>query len=386
MANVTRTYEQINDKIRKKQAVVVTAEELIDIVKNEGVDKATEKVDVVTTGTFGPMCSSGALFNFGHTAPKIRAQRVWLNGVETNAGLAAVDCYLGATQLADDDPENKVYPGRFEYGGGHVITDLLNGKAVTLRATSYGTDCYPRKEYVKDYKLEDFREAWLLNPRNSYQNYNVAVNTRKKTIYTYMGVLKPRMSNATYCSAGQLSPLLVDPYYRAIGIGTKIFLGGTQGWVIGAGTQHAPHCERTEDGVPSEGAGTIAVRGNLKEMSPDWVRGVSILGYGVSLAVGVGIPIPVLDSEVVRLASLGDDKIFAPVVDYGVDYPAAVNRVLAKVSYGQLKRGTITVEGKEIPTSPMSSYPGARKIAGILKSWIENGQFILGQPQDRLPH
>ena len=109
------------------------------------------------------MCSSGALFNFGHTAPKIKASRVWLNDVEAHAGLAAVDFYLGATQLVDDDPANSVYPGRFNYGGGHVITDLLNGKAVTLRAEGYGTDCYPRRQFLKEFTLDDFREAWLLN-------------------------------------------------------------------------------------------------------------------------------------------------------------------------------------------------------------------------------
>jgi uncharacterized protein (DUF39 family) len=381
----TRTFAEINERIRQQKAVVVTAEELVELVKDVGVAAATAKVDVITTGTFGPMCSSGALFNFWHTKPKIRASRVWLNGVETHAGLAAVDCYLGATQLADGDPANRPYPGRFEYGGGHVITDLLAGKPVTLRAESYGTDCYPRKEYSQEYKLADFRDAWLLNPRNAYQNYNVAVNTTGKTIYTYMGMLKPRLANANYCSAGQLSPLLVDPLYRTIGLGTRIFLGGGVGWVIGAGTQHSPDVLRTEDGAPMEGAGTLAVRGDLKQMKAEWVRGVSMLGYGVSLSVGLGVPIPALDEDIVRRAALGDAKLWAPVVDYGVDYPNAVNRVLARVTYAQLKSGEIEVEGKKIPTAPLSSYPAARQIAGSLKEWIQAGWFTLGEPQDRLP-
>lgn len=385
MAGVKRTYDEINEKIRRREAVVVTAEELVDLVRDEGVDAVTERVDVVTTGTFGAMCSSGALFNFGHTKPKIRASRVWLNEVETHAGIAAVDCFLGATQLRENDPANQIYPGQFNYGGGHVINDLLDGKAVTLRAESYGTDCYPRRTYAADYRLADFREAWLLNPRNSYQNYNVAVNVTDRTIYTYMGILKPRLGNCTYSSAGQLSPLLVDPWYRSIGIGTRIFLGGAQGWVIGSGTQHAPGVDRTSDGIPISGAGTVAVRGDLKQMSAKWVRGISILGYGVSLMVGLGVPIPVLDSEVVRLASLGDAKIVAQVFDYGVDYPNAITRPLAEVTYAQLKSGEIEIDGQKIPTSPLSSYPAAREIAGQLKQWIQAGEFVLGQPQDRLP-
>ncbi|MDP8223359.1 MAG: homocysteine biosynthesis protein [Candidatus Lernaella stagnicola] len=384
MASVKRTFAEINEKIRAKKAVVVTAEELVGIVKDKGVEEATAAVDVVTTGTFSPMCSSGVMLNFGHTTPKIKAQRVWVNDVEAYAGLAAVDCYLGATQLREGDPGNEVYPGKFNYGGGHVITDLLKGRTVTLRAEAHGTDCYPRKHFVGEFKLADFREAWLLNPRNCYQNYNVATNSTDRLIYTYMGVLKPRFGNITYCSAGQLSPLLCDPYYRTIGLGTRIFLGGAQGWVIGPGTQHSPDAKRTADGVPSEGAGTLAVRGNLKEMSSQWVRGVSFLGYGVSLAVGIGVPIPVLDSDVVRLASLGDAKLPAPLIDYGADYPDAVDRVLAEISYADLKSGHVEFNGRQVPTSPLSSYPAAREIAAVLKNWIAAGEFVLGEPQDKL--
>jgi uncharacterized protein (DUF39 family) len=383
---ILRTVAQINEKIKQKQAVVVTAEELIDMVADRGVEEVAEEVDVVTTGTFGPMCSSGALFNFGHTSPKMRASRLWVNNIETHAGLAAVDFFLGATQLPDDDPANKVYPGKFEYGGGHVITDLLSGKSVTLYAKSYGTDCYPRREFTKELTLDEFRDAWLLNPRNGYQNYNVAVNSTDKTIYTYMGVLKPRMGNINYCSAGQLSPLLCDPTYRTIGIGTRIFLGGGQGWVIGAGTQHNPKVPRTVDGIPRGGAGTVAVRGDLKQMSAEFIRGVSFLGYGVSLAVGLGIPIPVIDSDIIEVAAVGDDKIYAPVVDYGADYPEGINRVVTEVTYADLKSGMVEIDGQEIPTSPLSSYPKAVKIAKTLKEWIEAGEFTLGEAQDRLPY
>ncbi len=106
--------------------------------------EAARQVDVVTTGTFAPMCSSGAFINFGHSVPTIKASRVWLNKVPAYAGVAAVDCYLGATETCEDDPLNKVYPGEFNYGGGHVIQDLVAGKKVHLKATAYGTDCYPK--------------------------------------------------------------------------------------------------------------------------------------------------------------------------------------------------------------------------------------------------
>ncbi len=382
---VQKTYREINEKIKQGKAVVVTAEEMIGIVKAHGDVEAAKRIDVVTTGTFAPMCSSGAFLNFGHTSPKIKAMKVWLNDVQAYGGLAAVDCYIGATEIAEGDPLNSVYPGEFNYGGGHVIEDLVAGNVIRLRAEGYGTDCYPARKFEKNITIRDLRDAMLFNPRNAYQNYNCAVNMSDKTIYTYMGVLRPRMGNANYSTSGQLSPLFNDPYYRTIGIGTRIFLGGAQGYVAWHGTQHSPHVERGENGVPKSGAGTIATIGDLKEMSPEWLVGASILGYGVSLYVGIGIPIPILNEEMARFTAVADDEIFTQIYDYSMDYPKGELKSLGEVSYGELRSGSIRHQGKVIPTAPLSSYYKARQIADILKEWIERGSFLLGEPQKLLP-
>ncbi len=376
-----RTYEEINEKIRKGKAVVVTAEEMTRIVRTKGEAKAFQEVDVVTTGTFGIMCSSGAFINFGHTKPPIKAHRVWLNDVPAYAGLAAVDIYIGATEPAITDPLNKVHPGLFEYGGGHVIHDLVSGKPIRLRAEAYGTDCYPNKFVEKTIYLKDLPNAILCNPRNAYQNYNCAVNLSSKTLYTYMGVLKPRLGNANYSTSGALSPLLNDPYYRTIGIGTRIFLGGAQGYVTWCGTQHNPDVPRTERGIPRGPAGTIMVVGDLKQMNPRWLVGISMLGYGCSIAVGIGVPIPILDEEMAYYTGVGDEEIFTVVKDYSFTEPDP----LAEVSYAELKSGVIKIRGKDVPTVPLSSYVRALEIAEILKKWIQEGRFLLGVPQERLP-
>jgi uncharacterized protein (DUF39 family) len=382
---VTKTYAEINERIRRGDAVVVTAEEIIDIVRSEGPEEAARRVDVVTTGTFAPMCSSGAFINFGHSTPGIKASQVWLNDVPAYGGVAAVDCYIGATEPCVDDPLNKVYPGEFRYGGGHVIDDLVAGRRVLLRAAGYGTDCYPRTELEKEISLKTLPYAVLCNPRNGYQNYNCAVNLSNKTIYTYMGTLKPRAGNANYCSAGQLSPLFNDPRYRTIGIGTRIFLGGGEGYVVFPGTQHNPKVPRTAKGVPLRGAGTLFVMGDLKQMSTRFLRGVSIQGYGCSLAVGLGIPIPLLNEEIAAATGISDEEIFTQVVDYGNDYPRGKSKRLAKVSYAQLKSGSIHFQGREIHTVPLSSLVKAREIAETLKQRISKGKFILGEPQALLP-
>jgi uncharacterized protein (DUF39 family) len=383
---MTRTFEEINEKIKAGKAVVVTAEEMTGIVRKKGVARAAREVDVVTTGTFGTMCSSGAFFNCGHTTPRMKMQKVWMNNVPAYAGVAAVDFYLGATELPEDDPLNKVFPGEFRYGGGHVIEDLVRGREVTVRATAYGTDCYPRREFEGNLTLARFKNAYLMNPRNAYQNYNVATNRNaKRPIYTYLGVLRPGMANANYSSAGALSPLLNDPYYRTIGIGTRIFLGGAVGFVAFPGTQHDPDMGRTERGVPKGGAGTIAVMGDLKKMTPEYLRGVSVVGYGSSLAVGIGIPIPILDEDMAWFTGVGDDEILAPVIDYSTDYFANTGKILAYVSYAQLRSGEIKVEGRKVQTAALSSLLKAREIAAALKAWIAEGLFLLGKPVETLP-
>jgi uncharacterized protein (DUF39 family) len=384
---MTKTIEEINEKIKAGKAVVVTADEIIDLVKQKGAKKVAQEVDVVTTGTFGPMCSSGAYLNIGHSKPRIKlgGGRVYLNDVPAYAAFAAIDIYLGANALPDDDPRNKVYPGEFNYGGGHVIEELVGGKDIRLVATAYGTDCYPRKRLETWINIKDINEAVLFNFRNAYQNYNVAANTSNKTLYTYMGVLKPNLGNINYSTTGQLSPLLNDPYYKTIGIGTKIFLGGGTGFITWQGTQHNPDVPRSENGVPKRGAGAIAVIGDLKQMSPRWLVGTSMLGYGCTITVGIGVPIPILSEEILTYTTVTDDKIFAAVIDYGGAYQNLKPGIIGEVNYGQLRSGRVVVQGKEVPTASLSSYPRAVEIATILKEWILSGKFWLTQPVVPLP-
>ncbi len=384
-AKTVKTIKEINERIRKGKAVVLNASEMAEAVRSMGKAKAAREVDVVTTGTFSPMCSSGMLFNIGQEPPVIKVQKMRLNNIPCHAGLAAVDAYLGVTELCKDDPLNKIAPGAFKYGGGHVIEDLVRGKAVRLWCESYGTDCYPKKKLEKDVTLADLPFAQLLNPRNCYQSYNVAVNMTSRTIYTYMGPLKPNMRNANFATAGELSPLFNDPLFRTIGLGTKIFLGGGVGWVLGAGTQHNPRPKRNERGLPMHPSGTIMVRGDMKGMDARYVRGVSYVGYGSSLSLGVGIPIPILDEEMAWFTGVSDADISMPVVDYGHDYPNGVKRVLAQPTYAELLSGEIAVNGEKVAAVPLSSRVIALEVAEKLKDWIRSGEFLLTEAQEQIP-
>lgn len=370
---LTKTYEEINERIRSGKAVVMTAEEVVDLVREKGVEKAAEHVDVVTTGTFGAMCSSGAFLNLGHSNPPIRMTKIRLNGVEAYGGLAAVDTYIGATSLID--------PPGTGYGGAHVIEDLIAGKSIHLQAQGPGTDCYVRKSIDTYVTLDDLNEAYIYNPRNAYQNYGVATNTSNRTIYTYMGKLLPNMKNATYSSAGALSPLLNDPHLDTIGIGTRIFLGGGEGYVSWQGTQFNTAAEEV-NGVPVKGSRTLALCGDMKGMAPEYVRGLDITGYGISLAIGIGIPIPVLNEDVMRRCAISDEDIYAEMVDYSL--PSG-RTCMQRYNYAQLRSGSIEYQGRKIRTSALSSLSGARKVADELKDWIEHGEFLLNRPSMMLP-
>jgi len=372
---VIKTYAQINERIARGEAVVVTAEEIIAIVKEKGIEQATREVDVVTTATFGPMCSSGAFLNFGHSDPAIRMEKIQLNHVDAYGGLAAVDTYIGATQESDDKG--------WEYGGAHVICDLIDGKEVLLTATGKGTDCYPRRE-IRTYITKDtINEAYLYNPRNCYQNYAAAINTSSKRLFTYMGVLNPNSSVVTYSTSGELSPLLNDPLYRTIGIGTRIFIGGTIGYVAWRGTQFKSGIGRDENDLPKSPAGTLALIGDLKSMSTKYIQPAVFEKYGTSLYVGVGIPIPILDEDVMRHVSISNEQITTNIFDYSVS--EGPKPIVKEVNYKELRSGKVLIDGKEVKTASLSSLSKAREIASELKAWIQKGEFLLTEPVELFP-
>jgi uncharacterized protein (DUF39 family) len=380
-----KTYEQINKKIEAKKAVILTADEIIDYVEKKGLEAAAKEVDVVTTATFGPMCSSGCFINFGHSKPKIRMSEAWIEDVLAYTGIGAVDVYLGATQLRHNDPANMYYPGDFTYGGGHVIEDLIAGKKLQLFALSYATDEYPLREIRTYFTIHDVNQAIMVNPRNCYQNYNVAINCSEKPLYTYLGHLKPNIKNLTYCSAGQLSPLLNDPLYETIGIGTRVWLAGAYGHVYEEGTQHCSQVQRGSNDVPMEGAGTLALTGNMKHMKPEFVRGVSLKGYGVSLALGIGIPIPILNPKILKWTTVRDRDIYTSVIDYSSDYPQRSNRIICRLSYEELRKSEVIIDGQTVEVSSLSSYTKALEIAELLKDEIKKGDFLVSKPIQKLP-
>lgn len=379
-----RTIAEINDKIQHQQAIIRTVEEVKARVHEVGVTQAAQEIDVVTTGTFEPMESSGAILNIGHTDPPIKIRQCWLDGVPAYSGFGAVDLYLGATQMIDYSGSDGSDGSELrERGGGHVIADLIAGKAIPLRAIGQMTDCYSRSTFETTITRDTINQFYLFNPRNLYQNFIVGVNGGDRLLHTYLGPLHPHLGNAVYSNPGALSPLLNDPDLEVVGIGTRIFLGGGIGYVAWEGTQHFPLQKRLPNRTPIGPAATLALIGDAKQMNPEWVKGCYFKHYGPSLMLGVGIPFPVLHEEVIAHCAVQDQDLAAPIVDFSI--PRRVRPTFGLVSYAQLKSGRITIEGKPVRVAPLASLFRSRQVALTLKKWIEAGQFTLTEPVAAIP-
>ncbi|WP_267383831.1 homocysteine biosynthesis protein [Cyanobacterium sp. uoEpiScrs1] len=384
-----RTVQEINEKILRQQAVVWTVEELKTRVQNSSIEQVFEEVDIICTGTFEPMESSGAIINLGHTDPPIKIRQCWLEGIPAYAGFGAVDLYLGATTMIDHSVTGEASDGDnrqgaiLERGGGHVIEDLIAGQPISLRAIGQVTDCYPRTSFETTITRNTINQFYLYNPRNLYQNFIVGVNGGENTLYTYLGPLQPELGNAVYSNPGEIGPLINDPNLEVIGIGTRIFLGGGIGYIAWEGTQHFPLQKRLSNKTPIGPAATLALIGDAKEMSSQWVRGCYFHKYGPSLMLGVGVPLPVLSPNVIKHCSVNDHEIVAPVVDFAI--PRRVRPTFGLVSYAQLKSGQISIEGKTVRVAPLASISRSRQVAQELKQWIKAGKFTLTEPVASLP-
>ena len=100
--------------------------------------------------------------------------------------------------------------------------------------------------------------------------------------------------------------------------------------------------------------------------------------------LGVGVPIPVLNAEIVAKCGVQDKHIVAPIVDFSI--PRRVRPTFGLVSYEQLKSGKIKIEGKTVRVAPLASIYRSRQVAIELKAAIDRGEFLLTEAVAKLPN
>ncbi len=366
-----KTINEINKKIKEGKAIVLTATEAKLLAEEEGTKTLAEKVDVVTTATFSPMCSSGVFINPGHTSPHMKMQKVTLDGVEAYGGIATADIYLGVTQESREDSR---------FGGAHVIKKLLDGEKVEFQAFGKPTDCYPKTEFRKSITLEDLNQAYFYNPRNCYQNYNAAYNSSEKELRTYMGILQPNGQTIHYAGSGEISPLINDPLLETIGVGTKIFFCGGEGFISWEGTQFNMDVERDDKtNLPIGPSATLAITAEMRSVDPRLISPIYIPGYGVSIYLSIGMAIPVINSDVAKALTIRNRDIITNVHDY------ATGKTVSRVNYDELINNEVYVNGKRALTRTMSRINESYSVMETLKAKVLDGSFVITEPVRKLP-
>ena len=196
-----------------------------------------------------------------------------------------------------------------------------------------------------------------------------------------MGLLEPEYRSVSYSTSGELSPLLNDPDCRTVGVGSPVFLCGARGRVVGPGTQNCDEREEGRAGLPVSGARTLALWADLKEAESEFLAAACYEGYGISLFVGLGLPVPVLDEDLARRLSVRDAEIETEARDYS----RPGRPVVGRFTYAELRSGAVDLGGRKARTSSQSSLAKARRLAVVLKERILAGLFPLEAPREPLP-
>jgi putative methanogenesis marker 16 metalloprotein len=303
MAKDKKSISEINEKLKKGQAVVMTAMDFKKEVRS-GYRFKVSDVDVVTTGTRGTMSGTSAMLvmpvDANGRSQSIKDLR--LNGVpcfpyanpENAPGLLDVVIY-GTAESCD-------FTGR--YGGGHVLRDLVEGKQIEVECV---TD--DGKSTFSKVTLDQLKFARLYNFRNDFQNYTAFTNVKNSPAYLrnpasiFACRPIPLLRGITVSGSGELNPLQNDVYRKVLKSGTRILLNGGPGVIVSYGTRS------------SEAKPALFVAGDVFGMDAQFMGGFKT-GIGVEVTNGIAIPFPITSMEVIDgLSKCLDENIPLPVAD-----------------------------------------------------------------------
>ena len=296
----SKSIAEINERITRGEAVVLTAQEVCDVVK-DGEDLTLKDVDVVTTATRAIMSGTYAVLSFsiGEPCSFTRAEHAWINGVPASVGpcpnerLGIIDMMVFGTSHSKDKPN---------YGGGHLFRDLVNGSDVQVEVeTDEG------KSFTEAIRLGDIPYARIFSTRNAFKNYVAFVNPGNATLQTIFSAIDfpSNLAGATVSGCGQINPIKNDPNLETIGIGTRVLINGAQGFVIGTGS-------RSMASRPN-----LLGLANMHQMNPEYMGGF-VTSAGPECIGSWAVPIPVLSESILENIKKLDRDIPLPIMDVNV--------------------------------------------------------------------
>jgi len=318
---VNRTVEEINAKIKKGEAVVLTAREVHQMLAS-GKEREAKQVDVVTTGTMGLMSGTYAVLSFQISKAGIHKKfnHAEINGVPGTVGpapnesLGIIDVFIFGTQEAERDRN---------YGGSFLFRDLVEGKMVHVSATS------DKGEVVEtDISIDEMGTAKLMSARNCFRNYRAMVNPGEvefSSIFSNMP-FPPHFGGLTFSGCGHLSPLQNDPALVSVGVGTGLLFNGSEGYVFSTGTRCSPKYPNLM---------TVA---DMKGMDPTIMGGFRTAA-GPEVLTSYAIPIPILNDAILKSVMTKDEEI-----------PLSIADVRDRHKIGQITYGAVWTGHDEVVT------------------------------------
>ena len=307
-----RSIGEINRKLQNGEAVVLTASELCQEVR-DGSDIQFEDVDVVTAGTCGLMSGTYAVVSFQFCEPNrfVRAERLFFNGIEgypgpcPNERIGLVDAVILGTRHSTKQSD---------YGGGHLFKEIVAGEPIEVEVV---TD--EGNTLKNTITIHEMPYAMLHGSRHAFRNYVGFVNPGSEPIKTIFcsQPLPPDYGGATACGCGELNPIQKDPGLRTIGIGTRVMLNGGIGYVQGLGT-------RSSIARPN-----LSVVADMHTMNPDFMGGFHT-SAGPEVIQTWAVPIPIIDEIQLKNAKILDKDIPLIITDIRGRAP------LAEATYADL--------------------------------------------------
>ncbi len=347
---MAKSFPEIIRRLDKGTAVVMTSQEVCDLVRSCESDKLKE-VDVVTTATRAVMSGTYAVLSFPVACPGSfsRARNVWINGVTALVGpcpnekLGVLDLVVFGTARSRDRPN---------YGGGHLFRDLVERKpAIVEVMTDEG------RTHQTEVGLDEMPHARLYGSRHAFKNYSAFVNPGDKPVSTIFHAreFEPHCRGATFSGCGQINPVKNDPLLEAIGVGTRILMNGAEGFVTGQGTRSCP--ERPN----------LSGFADMHLMKPDYMGGF-ITSAGPECIVSWAVPIPVTTDSIQKEMTRLDRRIPLPVMDVNTrccigqaDYGNVWENVNIRVEFDpQSCSGCARCQVEQICPMKAVSFDGAR--------------------------
>ena len=292
-----RSIEEINQKIERGEATVLTAEEVSNLVRKGNEPKA-EDIDVITTGTCGIMSGTAAIFHVkaGEPGSFKKAKSVLLNGVPGFPGPCPNE-WLGSVDMLVYGTAHSIYDEN--YGGGFLFNDIISGKDIEIEVESINGE-----KIKSTVNIDDFGTARMIGTRLAFKNYTAFINPTNEPVESIFHAIEMEgpYQGLSFSGCGELNPLQNDPVMNAIKTGTKVLLCGSEGIVLGNGTRSAPE-------KPN-----LMISADMFDMDPHFLGGFKTAA-GPEVFNSVAAAIPVLNDEILKNTYITNENIPLPIAD-----------------------------------------------------------------------